>query len=89
MKTFSTLNHLVPACVLALATLGAAPPSTAAANAPPGLAETPTVVAQAQAGRYGPYATIRRANEVAAWFRQQGFSAVAFHNGDGYYVDVR
>lgn len=42
-----------------------------------------------QAGRYGPYATMRRANEVANWFRQQGYRAVAFHNGDGYYVDVR
>jgi hypothetical protein len=54
----------------------------------------PVVAARAatpaqQAGRYGPYATMRRANEVAAWFRQQGFQAVAFHNGDGYYVDVR
>jgi hypothetical protein len=50
-------------------------------------------VAQAKptryAGRYGPYATMRRANEVANWFSQQGYRAVAFHNGDGYYVDVR
>lgn len=49
-------------------------------------------VAQApaqHAGRYGPYATMGRANEVANWFRQQGYRAVAFHNGDGYYVDVR
>ena len=39
--------------------------------------------------RYGPFPTMRRANEVANNFRQQGCSAIAFHNGDGYYVDVR
>lgn len=50
---------------------------------------TVNTVRVAQAGRYGPYPTMRRANEVANWFRQQGYQAVAFHNGDGYYVDVR
>jgi hypothetical protein len=33
---------------------------------------------------FGPYATLRRANEVANEARSYGFSAVAFHNGDGY-----
>jgi hypothetical protein len=37
---------------------------------------------------FGPYATMRRANEVANEARNYGFSAVAFHNGDGYYVRV-
>jgi len=32
----------------------------------------------------GPFATIRRANEV----RSYGHNAIAFHNGDGYYVKV-
>jgi hypothetical protein len=39
--------------------------------------------------RYGPYATMRRAEEVANGFRAQGLRAVAFHNGDGYYVNVK
>jgi hypothetical protein len=34
----------------------------------------------------GPFATMRRANEVAAEARQRGYSAMAYHNGDGYYV---
>lgn len=37
-------------------------------------------------GTYGPYATMRRAEEVAQDFRRRGLRAVAFHNGDGYYV---
>jgi hypothetical protein len=44
--------------------------------------------AQAMVMIYGPYATIRRANEVAAEARSLGFSAVVYHNGDGYYVKV-
>jgi hypothetical protein len=36
----------------------------------------------------GPYATMRRANEVANEARGYGRSAMAFHNGDGYYVRV-
>jgi hypothetical protein len=42
----------------------------------------------AQVMVYGPYATIRRANEVANEARSLGFSALAYHNGDGYYVKV-
>ena len=41
-----------------------------------------------QDGTRGPFATMRRAEEVAAQFRNQGLRAVAFHNGDGYYVRV-
>jgi hypothetical protein len=47
----------------------------------------PVVVAQS--GVYGPYATMRRANEVANSFRSRGYDAIAYHNGDGYYVSVR
>jgi hypothetical protein len=39
--------------------------------------------------RRGPFATMNRANQEAASYRAQGYRAVAFHNGDGYYVDVR
>jgi hypothetical protein len=45
-------------------------------------------LAQNDCRMFGPYATMRRANEVANEARSYGFSAVAFHNGDGYYVRV-
>lgn len=45
-------------------------------------------LARAQDAVYGPYATMRRANEVANYARSLGYSAVAYHNGDGYYVRV-
>src|SRR5262245_56357792 len=41
-----------------------------------------------QDGTRGPFATMRRAEEVANEFRARGLRAVAFHNGDGYYVRV-
>ena len=37
---------------------------------------------------YGPYATIRRANEIAQEASGLGYSFQVFHNGDGYYVRV-
>jgi len=37
-------------------------------------------------GTLGPYATIRRANEVAYQADSLGYSTQVFHNGDGYYV---
>jgi hypothetical protein len=43
---------------------------------------------QLQATRLGPYATARRAQEVANYYIGQGYNARWFHNGDGYYVDV-
>jgi hypothetical protein len=41
-----------------------------------------------QDGTHGPFATLRRAEEFANGYRAQGLRAVAFHNGDGYYVRV-
>jgi hypothetical protein len=41
-----------------------------------------------QDGTLGPFATLRRAEEVANQYRGRGLRAVAFHNGDGYYVRV-
>jgi len=39
--------------------------------------------------RLGPFATWTRANEVANYYRQMGYSTTqAFHSGDGYYFDV-
>jgi hypothetical protein len=41
-------------------------------------------------GHMGPYATIRRGDEVAAYCRNQGHAVgQTYHNGDGYYIDVR
>ena len=37
-------------------------------------------------GTLGPYATIRRANEIAYEAGNLGYSTQVFHNGDGYYV---
>lgn len=41
-----------------------------------------------QDGTYGPFVTMRRAQEEADQYRRRGMKAVAFHNGDGYYVRV-
>jgi hypothetical protein len=64
-------------------------------QAKPGIHRVATSVAlaaprlvQYECGVFGPYATMRRANEVANEARGYGFTAVAFHNGDGYYVRV-
>jgi hypothetical protein len=45
--------------------------------------------AGSDARRHGPYATMRRAQEVANQLRGQGLRTVAFHNGNGYWVDAR
>jgi hypothetical protein len=37
---------------------------------------------------FGPVATMGRANEIANQARASGFNALAYHNGDGYYVKV-
>lgn len=47
------------------------------------------VPALARAGRYGPYTTARRAQEVANPFQAKGWRAAFFHDGNGWYVDVR
>jgi hypothetical protein len=53
---------------------------------------TDVELAQVQSGRYGPYATIRRANEVANYFRSLGFDAQVIYGGTldyrEYYIDV-
>ncbi|MBL8316605.1 MAG: hypothetical protein JNK55_22975 [Rubrivivax sp.] len=47
------------------------------------------LTALARPGRYGPFATARRAQEVANRFKADGWRAAFFHDGDGWYVDVR
>lgn len=65
--------------------LAAMPPAPAIQAAQ---ARTVSLVLPAQAGcqMAGPFPTMRRANEVAAEARRRGYSAVAYHDGDGYYV---
>jgi hypothetical protein len=47
---------------------------------------------QARSRRLGPYATIRRANEVANYYRSRGYNAKVIYGGTldsrVYYVDV-
>lgn len=45
-------------------------------------------LAQAQRGRYGPYPTARRANEVAGYFRSLGYSTQVYPEWGAYYVKV-
>ena len=45
---------------------------------------------QVESLHLGPFATIRRANQEAAYYRGLGRNvSPPYHNGDGYYVDVR
>ncbi len=83
-----TFNPMLRA-VLVGAVLCASPAVPAADFSPQNVATIPTLAQAQQVRRWGPFATMRRANEVANQARQQGCDAIAFHNGDGYYVDVR
>ena len=65
--------------------LGLAPPASAMDGEMPERGAASVQLAQA-CGTLGPYATIRRANEVAYEAGSLGYSTQVFHNGDGYYV---
>jgi hypothetical protein len=68
--------------------------SLAVASARANSRETSTTVelTQARMRRYGPYVTIRRANEVANYFRRRGYNARVITGGTldsrVYYVNV-
>ena len=57
-----------------------------------GSAASTTTVAFQQSRRFGPYATLRRANEVANYARRLGYNAKIFYSyveySRAYYVDV-
>jgi hypothetical protein len=76
--------------VAALATLAMGSSFTLAPNrTEAGEAAGGTAAAQlAQAGRYGPFATIRRANEYANYFRSRGYNAQVVPEWGAYYVNV-
>jgi hypothetical protein len=65
--------------------LGLAPPASATEGDAAERGAASVQLAQA-CGILGPYATIRRANEVAYEAGSVGYSTQVFHNGDGYYV---
>ena len=75
---------------LAAAAMGSltAVSAAAATDSNPGTRLKTVQLAQYGCQMFGPYATMRRANEVANEARSYGYSAAAFHNGDGYYVRV-
>ena len=54
--------------------------------------ETASISTQYRSRRFGPYATIRRANEVANIYRRRGYNAKVIYGGTldsrVYYVDV-
>jgi hypothetical protein len=68
--------------------------SLAVASARGNALESSTAVelTQARMRRYGPYVTIRRANEVAYYFRRRGYNARVITGGTlgsrVYYVNV-
>jgi hypothetical protein len=70
------------------ATLAAPGPAMALSPAATGFISQP--VLSQRITRVGPYATLRRAWEVARAFRARGCTTTQpFHSSDGYYVDVR
>jgi hypothetical protein len=75
------LAALILATILMIVPAGAQEPIA-------GGSSMPVATSRVAFGIYGPYATIRRANEVAYYYRSLGFSTLAYHNGDGYYVRV-
>ncbi len=85
-----TMVRRVLTSVLALVALGSS------LLAAPGRAETRETwddsasvqLVQVQAGRYGPFATLRRANEIADHFRGRGYNAHAYPEWGVYYVNV-
>jgi hypothetical protein len=72
--------------ILIGSSFGAIPAGTTGSET--GEGSTTVQLAQAECQMFGPYATMGRANEVANMARGNGYSAIAFHNGDGYYVRI-
>jgi hypothetical protein len=76
-------------------TLLAALVSAPAFAAPSSLPQTtPHATALSQSRRFGPFATVDRANQVANYFRRMGYNARIYYAGSylagtrEYYVDV-
>jgi hypothetical protein len=87
-------RFLMAACSLILMALpDASTPALAGQSETTGFASPTTAVAVQRVRRYGPYATLRRANEVANYARRNGYNAKIYYGGvydtsRTYYVDV-
>jgi hypothetical protein len=87
-------RFLIAACSLILMALPDAPARALARQSETNAFAPPTTaVAVQRARRYGPYATLRRANEVANYARRNGYKAKIYYGGvydtsRVYYVDV-
>jgi hypothetical protein len=87
MHSHAVLRARLVSAVIATvmgASLGSLPARATDSNA----GERSTVRLAQSCETYGPYATIRRANEIAYQANNLGYSTQVFHNGDGYYVRV-
>lgn len=88
------IRFLLAACSLILMALSDTTASALARQSETDALAHPTTAAAVQrARRYGPYATLRRANEVANFARQNGYKAKIYYGGvydtnRTYYVDV-
>lgn len=85
-------RYLIAACSLILMALPE-PRAIAWQSETNEFAPPTTAVAVQRARRYGPYATLRRANEVANYARRNGYKAKIYYGGvydtsRTYYVDV-
>lgn len=68
--------------------LAVAANATTAAPGSPQAAAPEALTPVAQSGTLGPFATMRRALEVADQYRSRGFNANAYPDGGAYWVRV-
>jgi hypothetical protein len=87
MKTISKTSMAAIITVIAVVSVVASVPVASSAKEM-GNGRTAIQLAQFGCQMVGPFATMGRANEIAGQARSIGYSAVAFHNGDRYYVRV-
>jgi hypothetical protein len=88
--SYGAMSRKVLMSALALLALGStlATPTARVDAREMGNRSTSVMVAQVQTARYGPYATARRANEIASYFRSRGYNAQVFPEWGSYYVSV-
>jgi hypothetical protein len=86
----SHISRKVLMSALALLAAGSSLTGLAARSDAGVAADRPQTIqlAQAQRGRYGPYPTVRRANEVAGYFRSLGYNTQVYPEWGAYYVNV-
>jgi hypothetical protein len=85
--SYGTIGRMVLVAALAMLTLGSSV-TVSPTRTEAGPSTSAEELIQVQAVRYGPFATMRRANEVANHFRSRGYNAQAFPEWGAYYVNV-